>query len=271
MPAQSHVPGIDPSPASTVRHRLRPPSPPAIAALLSTLDPIDRHMNSPTPRRRVRTAMRIATVALASLCVTGGSVLVDTASVSATDGELPVNELAPEITGAAERAVDALDAFAVSDDPTDARTLAWYRSLAARYTARQLGYDEPAMVAAWRAAPLGHQRAVLGALTQVGVPYRTNTSIEGEGFDCSGLTTYAWAGAGVELYRQSGTQIAEARPVSREEAKAGDLVHYPGHVMLYLGVDDAIVHSVQTGRTVEIDTISERRRNSVSFGDPSGT
>ena len=35
--------------------------------------------------------------------------------------------------------------------------------------------------------------------------------------------------------------------------------------MLYLGVDDAIVHSVQTGRTVEIDTI---RRGSVSFGDP---
>ena len=51
----------------------------------------------------------------------------------------------------------------------------------------------------------------------------------------------------------------------RESAKAGDLAYYPGHVMLYLGVDDAVVHSVQTGRTVEVDTM---RRGSVRFGDP---
>jgi hypothetical protein len=41
--------------------------------------------------------------------------------------------------------------------------------------------------------------------------------------------------------------------------------------MLYLGVDDAIVHSVQTGRTVEVDTISSSRRDSVSWGNPSNT
>jgi hypothetical protein len=34
-------------------------------------------------------------------------------------------------------------------------------------------------------------------------------------------------------------------------------------------VEDAVVHSVQTGRTVEIDTISARRRDSVEWGDPS--
>ncbi len=38
--------------------------------------------------------------------------------------------------------------------------------------------------------------------------------------------------------------------------------------MLYLGVGDAIIHSVQSGRTVEIDTISGRRVDSVRFGDP---
>ena len=63
----------------------------------------------------------------------------------------------------------------------------------------------------------------------------------------------------MELFRQSGTQINEAAPLDRATAKAGDLVYYPGHVMLYLGVGDAIIHSVQTGRTVEIDTISGRR------------
>ncbi len=193
----------------------------------------------------------------------------DQGTVSAQSAELPVNELAAEVTAAASAAVDALEAYLDSGSVADERNLAWHRSITARYTAQQLGYDELAMVEAWSAAPIAKQRAVLGALTQVGVPYRTNTSVEGEGFDCSGLTTYAWAGAGVELFRQSGSQISSAERVTRETAEAGDLVHYPGHVMLYLGVEDAIVHSVQTGRTVEIDTISSSRRNSVSFGDPS--
>jgi peptidoglycan DL-endopeptidase CwlO len=109
---------------------------------------------------------------------------------------------------------------------------------------------------------------VLAAMTQVGVPYRYNTSKEGVGFDCSGLTTFAWQRAGVSLVRQSGEQIRNAAPVDRETAKAGDLVQYPGHVMMYLGVGDAIIHSVMTGRTVELDTISDRKVRSVRFGDP---
>lgn len=190
---------------------------------------------------------------------------LDAATASAQSLELPVNELAPEVTASARAAVAALDAYVESGSVEDEQTLAWHRAVTARYTAKQLGYDELAMVDAWSSTPLGHQRAVLGALTQVGVPYRSHTSEENVGFDCSGLTTFAWAGAGVELYRQSGSQISNAKRLDKDSAKAGDLVHYPGHVMLYLGVDDAIVHSVQTGRTVEIDTI---RRGSVSFGDP---
>jgi hypothetical protein len=125
------------------------------------------------------------------------------------------------------------------------------------------------MIEAWAAAPVGHQLAVLAAMTQVGVPYRRNTSQENVGFDCSGITTFAWARAGVELVRQSSAQIQNAARIDRSEAKAGDLVQYPGHVMMYLGVGDAVIHSVMTGRTVELDTISERRTNSVRFGDPS--
>jgi cell wall-associated NlpC family hydrolase len=105
-------------------------------------------------------------------------------------------------------------------------------------------------------------------MTQVGVPYRTNTSEAGVGFDCSGLTTFAWARAGLQLTRQSSAQINEATPLDRASAKAGDLVQYPGHVMMYLGIGDAVIHSVQRGRTVELDTIHTRRTNSVRFGDP---
>ncbi len=206
----------------------------------------------------------------ATTTATALSVVPASSPVSAQHVELPVNELADEITSSASLAVDALEAYERSGTVEDERTLAWHRGITARYVAMQLGYDEFAMIDAWSRTSLAHQRAVLGALTQVGVPYRTHTSIEGEGFDCSGLTSYAWAGAGVELFRQSGSQISEAEPRSRETAMAGDLVHYPGHVMIYLGVEDAIVHSVQTGRTVEVDTISNARRNRVSWGDPTG-
>ena len=215
---------------------------------------------------RVRRSARIGALLVASFGCFAAVTAVDAGSVSAQSAELPVNQLAPEITAAASQAVAALDAYNASNSVADERTLAWHRAITARYTAQQLGFDEFAMVDAWSSAPIGHQRAVLAALTQIGVPYRTNTSIEGEGFDCSGITTYAWQGSGIDLYRQSGSQIAEAKKISREEAQAGDLIHYPGHIMMYLGVDNAIVHSIQTGRTVEVDTF---RRSSVTFGDPS--
>jgi cell wall-associated NlpC family hydrolase len=125
------------------------------------------------------------------------------------------------------------------------------------------------MIDSWKNSTLNHQWAVLAAMTQIGVPYRTNTSVEDKGFDCSGLTSYAWEESGVELQRVSGAQIRNATEVDRASAMAGDLVHYPGHVMMYLGVDNAVVHSVNTGRTVEIDTISQRSVNRVTFGDPS--
>ena len=51
-------------------------------------------------------------------------------------------------------------------------------------------------------------------------------------------------------------------------AQAGDLVQYPGHVMIWLGVDRAIVHAPYSGRTVEVDSFSTRRN--VRYGDPTG-
>ena len=181
---------------------------------------------------------------------------------------LPTNALAPQVVAMATEAMASLDAFAVSGDSAAFLEYKEERTETARLAAQQLGYREVDMIRAWSVAPLGHQRAVLAAMTQVGVPYRSRMSQEGVGFDCSGLTTYAWGRADVELFRQSGTQINESAPLDRTTAKAGDLVYYPGHVMMYLGVGDAIIHSVQSGRTVEIDTISGRRVNSVRFGDP---
>ena len=190
------------------------------------------------------------------------------ATASAQQPELPVNALAPEITTEADLAVEAYDEFVASDDLGDYLVYSQHRAATARLAARELGYDEFSMIDAWSDASLDHQRAVLAAMTQIGVPYRTNARVEDEGFDCSGLTSYAWQESGVELNRISGDQIRSATKVDRESASAGDLAHYPGHVMMYLGIDDAVVHSVNTGRTVEIDTISTRKFGSVTFGNP---
>jgi cell wall-associated NlpC family hydrolase len=183
-------------------------------------------------------------------------------------GGLPTNAMAPVVTTSARAALANYDEWVATQDPAAYRSYVWYRTQTAQFAATEIGYPQQEMVTAWASSPIDHQRAVLAAMTQVGVPYRTNTSQEDVGFDCSGLTTFAWAKAGVQLVRQSTSQIRDAAPLDRSTAKAGDLVQYPGHVMMYLGVGDAIIHSVQRGRTVELDTINGRRANSVRFGDP---
>jgi cell wall-associated NlpC family hydrolase len=134
--------------------------------------------------------------------------------------------------------------------------------------ATRLGLDIGEMQAAWRNADDTHQVALLAAFTQLGTRYRRNSSSPGEGFDCSGLTSWAWGQAGVTLFHQSKSQINAATAVTRETAQAGDLMYYPGHVMLYLGVGNAIIHAPYTGRSVEVAFVSKNRAKSVRFGDP---
>jgi cell wall-associated NlpC family hydrolase len=213
----------------------------------------------------VRATMVAVTITLATLVG-----VLTSSDHTATAASLPMatNAMAPIVTSSAEQALASYDKWIAHDDPAAYRSYVWYRTQTAQYAASELGYPQADMVEAWAATPEGHQLAVLAAMTQVGVPYRTNTSEAGVGFDCSGLTTYAWSRAGLQLTRQSSAQIREAAPLDRASAKAGDLVQYPGHVMMYLGVGDAVIHSVQRGRTVELDTINTRRTNSVRFGDP---
>jgi cell wall-associated NlpC family hydrolase len=141
---------------------------------------------------------------------------------------------------------------------------------AAYAVATTLGVDAGLVHQAWMIADQPHQIALLSALTQVGVPYHRNSSEAAVGFDCSGLTAFAWGKSGVELARQSGTQLRNSAKRAIDTAQAGDLVYYPGHVMMWLGVDNLIVHAVGRGRTVEVGHISDRRVKRVKFGNPIG-
>ena len=164
-------------------------------------------------------------------------------------------------------ATSALAAQYVLAANATAGTLTTYiaaRDAAADSVAFEMGLDSAAVRDAWSRADMPHQTAVLAALTELGKPYRYATSDPNRGFDCSGLTAYAWARAGVNIPHQSSAQIRAAAPRDEATAIAGDIVQYPGHVMLYLGVGDAIVHAVNRRDDVELDFVGRR----VRFGNP---
>jgi cell wall-associated NlpC family hydrolase len=172
----------------------------------------------------------------------------------------------PGVVLAAAGALAAFDTFANSGTPGDFVGYVAARDAAADQVAVEMRLDPATMRSAWSEGDLAHQEAVLAALTQLGAPYRANRADPGEGFDCSGLTSWAWARAGVQIAHQSSSQISAARPVDESDAVAGDIVQYPGHVMLYLGTDRAIVHAANTRNDVELSFVPR----SVRFGNPEG-
>ncbi|MCE6997704.1 NlpC/P60 family protein [Saccharothrix sp. S26] len=72
-------------------------------------------------------------------------------------------------------------------------------------------------------------------------------------WDCSGLTSKAYAYAGVTIPRTSGGQAGAGRPVSRGEVTAGDLIIYNGGNHVAMAVDNArVVHASTDGVPVKV-------------------
>jgi cell wall-associated NlpC family hydrolase len=102
------------------------------------------------------------------------------------------------------------------------------------------------------------ETAVNAALTQLGVPYRFAESSPGEAFDCSGLTKWAWAQAGVSLPHQSRAQAASIPNVPPSAAQPGDLIFYYSpisHVGVYIG-NGQLVHAPNSGDVVKIASVN---------------
>ena len=95
--------------------------------------------------------------------------------------------------------------------------------------------------------------AVETALAQVGDPYVYGAAGP-DSFDCSGLTMYAWAAAGVSLPHSSSIQSGMGVPVSMSDLAPGDLVFYyspVSHVGMYIG-NGQIVHAPNPSTPVQV-------------------
>jgi peptidoglycan DL-endopeptidase CwlO len=119
--------------------------------------------------------------------------------------------------------------------------------------------EEPAAASA--PAPVavsgGSLQAVVDrALAQRGKPYVWAASGPGS-FDCSGLVQYAFQAAGISLPHSSRTQSQTGTPVSRAEARAGDLVAFyspVSHIGIYLG-NGQMVHAPTSGDVVKVASV----------------
>lgn len=73
------------------------------------------------------------------------------------------------------------------------------------------------------------------------------------GFDCSGLTLYAFAGAGISLPHFTGYQYNQGEKIDPQEMERGDLIFYgPSgnhHVAIYQG-NGMMIEAPQSGQTV---------------------
>ena len=163
-------------------------------------------------------------------------------------------ERAEAAARAAEQARQAAAAAASRDEQ---------RATPAQQTTGQTGQTATSQVTPAPAKPApappspsgsgGAGAAVAFALAQLGDSYAHG----GRGpnaWDCSGLTSGAWAAAGVSIPRTSRGQLHGLNRVSMSDLQPGDIVAYYGgasHVGIYIG-NGQIVHSSRPGRPVSV-------------------
>ena len=104
----------------------------------------------------------------------------------------------------------------------------------------------------------GAQIAVSAAQSVLGTQYVFGAADPSVGFDCSGLTSWSWAQAGVYIPHSSAAQYASLPHVPLDQVEPGDLIFYSSpisHVALYIG-GGQIIHARHPGPGGEVQLSS---------------
>ncbi len=113
------------------------------------------------------------------------------------------------------------------------------------------------------AAPSKHyaggaaQIALQVAMDQLGKPYVWGASGPNS-FDCSGLTMFAYAHAGISIPHYTGDQFNQGQHVPQSDLRPGDLVFFGsslGHMGMYVG-NGSFIHAPHSGDVVKISALS---------------
>ncbi|TCK24335.1 NlpC/P60 family protein [Pseudonocardia endophytica] len=89
-----------------------------------------------------------------------------------------------------------------------------------------------------------------------------------EGFDCSGLMLYAFAGIGIDLPRYSGNQANAGEKVPVDQMKRGDMLSWAEngrtyHIAIYLG-DGKMLEAPYSGSEVKVSPVRYKHLSAVT-------
>ena len=122
------------------------------------------------------------------------------------------------------------------------------------YTAVDLG--DTAIPAAPPPDGTRASQVIAVAMQYLGVPYVWGGASP-QGFDYSGLTSYAYAQIGISLPHHAASQYSYGTPVAYEDLQPADLVFFSGlgHMGMYIG-GGQFIHAPHTGDVVKISSLS---------------
>lgn len=158
---------------------------------------------------------------------------------------------------AAASAAAAAAAAPGSDTATQAADAAANAAAVAAPGVAPAAVVEPAAAPVQAAANSAAAAAVAAALSKEGSRYVYGAAGPSS-FDCSGLTSWAWAQAGVSIPRTSRGQSG-LQSVPLDQLQPGDLVTYyspVSHVAMYIG-DGMIIHASTESKPVYITSVAK--------------